>query len=406
MKHHLLKNYIVATVIYLSTVSALAGGANGGGGHGTLCRNEVKLLDYLQVESQWTDLKLDMGNRRTTVDQALKIVLDRLAKINPNRARLYREKISEMRDKMNFHKSRNTHTNDSSFLFIPEGCKGDLTIGRQMKPQYRGDREFNFDSNLLKKMKDGRHEAGLYLHEAIEWEYLNGGGKTDSTLVRRVAHFNAFISSDKMNDITLKEYISEVLSSQLFKRFDVQHGIPVIMYDGDFKEIEFYSSNRVKNIEAFYDFNGNIMEFPFSGKTIETFRPDEDYDMQDSLSHLSKGECGRDYKTPADFTANDGIPCLFGIKNPANNGLAFDWGTVFLESQNNRNQIGVLMSPGDNKAYLFPASRGDCTAVISIVDIKNSKISCNSSDSACQGDSDSPVVEINLETNEATCVVH
>ena len=422
-----------------SDVRQNMGGANGGGGHGTICGKEVKLLDHLQTKTQWTDIQLDLGKPGATVDVVLDHVLNRLEKINPNRANLYRKKIIEMLDPKNFRRFGNTHTNDSTGLLIPSGCSGDYTIAWQQAPQFVGDREFNFNLDLVEKMSDGRDLAGLFLHEAIEWEFLNRlseysessldisrltisrstispstiggdirpGGAGDvssmSTLVRRVAHFNTVISSVKMNGISLQDYIPEVLKSKLFTNFDVQYGIPAwVRYYRIPKQIDwlnFYTPNVLRRIE-FAATGDELVTIPFDGRQIQVSIPF----VNDGITgwvedFISNEECRHSYE----FTKKDGTPCFFSLPASANTGETFNWGTVSLESAFDNDQITFVQNPSKNEIYIstlmsyYIIDRLNETATISVTDSNNKKTTCRT-----DGKTRNYAI-VNLTTKEVSC---
>lgn len=369
----------------LVAFSASAGGRDGGGGHGTFCGNQVRLLDYQQ--SQW-GYTLNLGGPELkTVELKLDYILKRLAKVNPNRAKSYQDIIAIILNPKNFVPMGITNLSDAGGFLIPPGCHGEVQIAFQRNPVFSGDQQFTINSKLWDLMPIN-DRVGLLLHEAIYYEYLSNHSEGSGQYAFEiVAHFNFFLSSSMMNNISLNKYYEIFRNSRISSIIDTKNAIPIniasIQYTQDTQVLNFenvisaeifpYPIISLGNEEP--KMGNNTIGYYFAGKKIRS--------VFNSLDYRSKKICSSLIFDEHCSTFNkDGTLKLFAIPIAQN----FPWGNVQCGSLNEK--TFNIFQPNSQLAYL------SCSSSDSIITINGSQLSCDHSD----------VIKLDLNTMSASCV--
>jgi len=255
---------------------AFSGTETGNGGDAIVCydsnRNieSVRLLDYYEGirKERIKEIELGSNSGAKSYDQKVHYALNRLEKLNPTRAKLYRKWYTTFFSKEEFKwGDKLVNIADTGVLDFPNNCEV-LQIAAQEEPMIKGDKRYTIRKSLWNKM-DEDHKAGLILHELIYREaknqkvctsIMNSGGETRicknfHRKSKRVRYYNSILSSSKMNDMTLDSYI-EVVQTALLKYVDI-NGIPldsfgywqvedIIVYP----KIDFHTKNIVKSWSA------------------------------------------------------------------------------------------------------------------------------------------------------------
>jgi hypothetical protein len=217
-----MKCYVLIAVMAILPSLALAMGTEtGNGGDGLVCYNpngsikSVRLLDFYESIKLKRIKKLDLGPDHLDYKQKVHYVLDRVEKINPTRANLYRKWFSTFFSEEEFRwGDKLVNIADTGVLDYPENCEVEQ-IAAQQEPEFEGDKRYTIRKKTWKKM-DPRHRAGLILHELVYREAkaekvcYDAGESTRCENFhqnsKRVRYFNSFLASAGMNSISQKEY--------------------------------------------------------------------------------------------------------------------------------------------------------------------------------------------------------
>lgn len=206
-----MKNLLVLVfglLLTFVTGKSFAGVGSSGGGNVIVCKSnkDAELLDYYEARVI-RGLKIDLGDASLNYLDKVRYVLNRLKKIDPNRAEEYFEDLDD------FEKSSRiidnfelTPVDDSLISGLPSGCEL-KQAAVQHPPEFPNDPYYIISGNLWKLLSENG-KAGLVLHEIIYREMLHNNAK-DSKGAR---YYNGIISSLNYNYATLTEY-PEILSS-------------------------------------------------------------------------------------------------------------------------------------------------------------------------------------------------
>lgn len=205
-----------ALILMLLSSVVFAGNEGGNGGDGIYCPESttasarVVLLDYFEMN----DLVLGPSSNEW---EKVSFVLKRMARVNPNRARLYEEGLKNFLFETKFVRgTRLPDIPDQGNVAFPRKCElRQLAI--QETSYYFGENyhswntirpgRYTIDADLWDLM-DADSKAGLILHELIYREGANIRQHKNSRMVREM---NRLLSSYEMEGIPREEYNSKVL---------------------------------------------------------------------------------------------------------------------------------------------------------------------------------------------------
>lgn len=242
-------------------------------GNGSLIMPFYTLLDYYDAKRPGGyGFDLDLGPGKTN-EEKIKYVLDRLEKVDPFRANLYRKHAAEFESRMILSdaKSWGTPSNDlGSGYFLEENCTiRRLAILRSEQEVLLSGNSKAYEVSNLWETLDETTKAGIKLHEIAYGEAMVRGA-SDSLSVRR---YVALISS---RQVLTADYKLEILKSGLvfwgeqapdYENFDSYHmsvrGFPTFFNEefppgnswatGNGKVISFDSLPKTKNVVIYLD---------------------------------------------------------------------------------------------------------------------------------------------------------
>ncbi|MBS1971986.1 MAG: hypothetical protein JSU04_16870 [Bdellovibrionales bacterium] len=306
---------ILLLVLLLGGVSkAFAGFIVGNGGNVIVCGEgvlrTVELLDHW--ESRTTrNLNIQMGAPELAPEEKVQLVLERLKKINPNRATLYDHWLKTFMSETDFTNLEIISNADSGPAKITPGCKI-VQIAIQQDPDLPGDARYAIQKDLWGSLNsDGK--AGLILHELIYRELASQ--KPAHRTSKYVRYYNAFISSDQITTIKLNDYYNLLLKLQ-FAVMDTQYGFPIYILtendDGSLRQLD------VRFNEAKPDF----VSFAFARASFADFFSHLQYVWHGQALELVDQRCCD--PMPIHFN-NDGAPVDFSVRAQP---LKIDFGSL------------------------------------------------------------------------------
>ncbi|WP_413291068.1 hypothetical protein [Bdellovibrio sp. HCB337] len=245
------KIFILAFLLGATSAFAADGKDVGNGGDAVVCRNaknkitSVQFYDHFEAKEK-RQMVLDLGAATLSYEKKLDLLLARVKKINPSRARMYREWWSSFMKEAKFIKGSNLiDIPDTGGGFVPAGC-GLEQLAVQQTVKFPGDSRYTINQDLWDLM-DANSKAGLILHELILREATSDEvGQTNSINTR---YLNAVMSTKAYEKMSLKSYI-ELLQLTQFKVADAQGGVPI---DISKAEVMFLNDENILSAWAISD---------------------------------------------------------------------------------------------------------------------------------------------------------
>lgn len=257
------KLLIISLTLFSFSANA---GREGGGGNIIACsdQNGVKLqiLDYWQAEKR--NFNLDLGPANLSYMDKVQLVLKRIEKLNPDRYELY-SKWAQNFFSDTFWESDTTarlsQIDDIGALAIPGNCSIIQVISQQ-DSDLPDDKRYTVLLRWWDQL-DNDNKAGLVLHEIILRELTHQAlpPSTYGTNID-VAHqtskyaryFNGLISSSKISNMKLRDYIETLVSAKfLYGQDHLRFSIETYPIPDYFPycpygvcKIEFWDENKVK----------------------------------------------------------------------------------------------------------------------------------------------------------------
>lgn len=229
----------------------MGGDEKGNGGSVIYCPHNqpwerYEVLDLYEARAVQTfRLKLIEGY---SYQEVLGKMIDRLAGVNPTRAKLYQSyaKTFEQEARM-IADAEFTDVPDRGWGALPKGCQLVQGAVQYKRPSIAGYRYF-INKDVWDSM-DNTQRAALALHEIIYREgLLPENGFQSSNGVRLL---NGYLHSEYMRNVSLRNYVDVIQRSGL-QAIDIQ-GFPVILHGGGLGQsgdgsyaVEFYDSGTVK----------------------------------------------------------------------------------------------------------------------------------------------------------------
>jgi hypothetical protein len=180
--------FFVLTMTVLGAQSlAQTGSPVGNGGDATLCdvapgKSEASLFDYFEARLQNPGFLLEMGTA-SGVPEKINHVLNRLAKVSPQRAARYRAFIDSISTEEHFIDTDLVVINDVHNYLMPKNCRL-VQLAVHLKPEFDPYRRKVLIDRRVYGQLDDSGKAGLFLHEAIYNELISYGDQEDSAGVR------------------------------------------------------------------------------------------------------------------------------------------------------------------------------------------------------------------------------
>lgn len=246
-KNQMIKSLI--SLLFLSWTSwnsaALASGRTvGNGGNIVLCKISDKeysyeLLDFYESRVM-RHIQPDFFELGKNIDQKMDIILKRLEKLSPERARLYRSYYASFLSEVQWIQEGglNTIPDSDHIISPPPGCLVRQTVN-QSQPLLPYDKRYFVDQEVWDHLDDNQ-KTGLILHEIIYREALSIG-HVNSVSTR---YLNSFISSSQMDQISVREF-NKLLKDLGFTTNSI-HGVAINLK----MPVEFYQNDQLKNAEV------------------------------------------------------------------------------------------------------------------------------------------------------------
>jgi hypothetical protein len=205
-------------LIFLFTLAVHAGTEVLNGGNAIVLRDsEGKILKARLYDYHEGGIRGIVPNiPGETVEQKLKILFERLARISPERAKMYAGQFLNFEQDRGFINEPLAPQNDLNPISIPVGYKIEQ-LALQRRPIFPQDKHFYINEEIWQAL-DADNRAGLILHELIYREAI-GFGHTSSTYVR---YFNSLIAADRLPERASDQEIFNFYGLLNFPRFDIR----------------------------------------------------------------------------------------------------------------------------------------------------------------------------------------
>lgn len=264
----------IAAMVGLAS-SAYAGKEVGNGGDALVCLKpsgkieSVTMYDHYEAAAKYK-LTIDLDPKLRTRDEKVALVLDRIARLNPSRAKLYREWFRSFFLEAEFLKDVHlVDIPDTGDGFYPQNCHLEQ-LAVQRVPKFPGEMRYTVDRNLWDRMSP-ESQAGLVVHELMlrEATTVVRGAQTNS---RNARYFNSIASTHALDGMGTKAY-HDLLQLVEFDRADAQGGVPIFLPPVG-KPLKYHPNGLVRSAtgtgEDFdYAWQGNTL--PLSGMTALEF---------------------------------------------------------------------------------------------------------------------------------------
>ncbi len=238
------KRILTCLALSLSlSAAAFAAKEAGNGGNVILCPAPssfpaARIYDHYEAEVKYSR-HIDLGGPALTVDQKTDLVFTRIARLNPNRAALYRGWYATFWQEANLLPGITiAPVADTGVGFVPAGCMLTQTAV-QSDPTLPGDKRYLISKDIWDQM-DSDSQAGLILHELIYREAIHQTNAQDNSMMAR--YLNGYFSSPDVESATLKTYI-QTIEQASYDLTDAQQAVPILA--GVVGSVTFFDDNTV-----------------------------------------------------------------------------------------------------------------------------------------------------------------
>lgn len=235
----------LVVLLMLFTVPSRAAFEKGNGGDAiTSCKDpnrpKVQFYDLYEAEHRYS-LRLVIPDGSTAIEKAENLI-SRIHRLNPNRAKLYREWLSTFFEETKFITGKSlVDVPDTGAGFIPAGCILEQLI-IQVDPSFPKDKRYTINKDLWNQM-DIYNQAAAILHELILREASLPENNHITSQPTRYLH--AIIESSQMMEETAQSWVEKLMLTH-FDRAD--WGNNPIQLD---PVPEFYDENHFKKVYLF-----------------------------------------------------------------------------------------------------------------------------------------------------------
>lgn len=248
-------------VPFLSFSRGRGGDWVGNGGNVLSCTDsqELLLLDY--VEADQRGLTIDLGGGATYQEQVL-FTLDRLQKVNPTRADLYRKWLQTFISETEWMQgAKFVPVPDIGVGVIPLNCEvKQIAVQKPDEQMFPGDKRYIIDRQLWNRLSE-KNKAGLVLHELIYREAITEGHVSSM----KVRYFNQSISSSSFANFDQKQMLN-LTKIVDFSQVDY-YGIPV-----DITDAKYFTDGSLMKAQATGGFiKGTKTSLPLIGKEVSFY---------------------------------------------------------------------------------------------------------------------------------------
>ncbi len=307
----------------------------GNGGWAIVCRNPMdgsiraaQILDYYDAK-RWK-LTVDLGEpkefapgtsdeaKREIVKAKIGIMLERLRQVSPRRAQLYAERVAAFwGGEASFSKgiviATANRNPDHGRTTIPQGCGLELAA-EQHRPVVKEDPYYEVNADIVDALSPDDY-AGLVMHEIIYREALDID-REYHYFSTRARHFNAYLASGKINQLTPQELV-EFLRSMKFNGVKIgDHEYSLYAEKGEWavdrRSLE-YTTVLTAPLEIDFHPNGQVRKgrlaplqrpfVPLQGKMTEIYSPaDVEFHANGNLAKGQLVAVGPDGRWTKEYT--------------------------------------------------------------------------------------------------------
>lgn len=239
----------VACLLAFSSVT-VAGPRVGNGGDVLLCQGvkdqpSIQLLDHYEAV-KFRSVVVHLGSKDIPYYNKVQTVLQNLARLNPSRAALYHQWLSDFQLDAFFTTENIMPIADVGPATLPKGCKV-AQIAVHQDPDLPGDHRYTVYKPYWDRL-DNDGKAGLILHEIIYREMIAQRPAHENS--KYVRYMNAILSSDQMLTMSLQDYYNKLVS-MMVATMDTQMGLPITIVDEDsqgslaYPAVKFADANTV-----------------------------------------------------------------------------------------------------------------------------------------------------------------
>ncbi len=269
---------VVVFILLSASPLAYAVKEVGNGGDAIVCRRggkitSVRFYDYYEAENV---VKLGVPNTGlpgATLDERMTTLFARMERLNPSRAKLYRQWYGEF-----FQASESEFLTgvelvdipDTGDGFYPVGCKLEQLV-IQRTPRFAAERRYTVNADLYQSLDDhGR--AGMILHELILREVR--GQTVPHVNSVNARYFNALVSTDQLSQLSLKAYFA-YLDLLEFEFGDAQFGVPVLVRGEPaltFLNEDFVQKAEIRQVPFSYAWKGQTLQLEYDQYSAKVSR--------------------------------------------------------------------------------------------------------------------------------------
>lgn len=248
--------------------SEQGGHSVGNGGKGVICRDSegrilsIELLDFYEARVV-RGIQRDLGAPSLSVSEKIRVALERLARLSPQRAREYQAQADRFFDEVLFLRGQTLiGTDDSDHISFPSGCAVEQ-MATQNEPRLPEDKRYTINQDLWERL-DSDNQTGLILHEIIYREAIESGQNNS----RSSRYINSYITSKKIDGLS-PETFTKILQELGFQYSEIQ-GVWLSLFRVERPRWEGEPLRRVSTPPEFYP-NGNLRSGWSKYKSTLTF---------------------------------------------------------------------------------------------------------------------------------------
>jgi len=186
-----------------------------------------ELLDFYEAKIEY-GFTIDLGDVSLPIPEKVELALARLARLDPERAALYRQWHAAFEDE-----SANlpagvalSSTDDYGAVDRRPDC-GVKQAAVQRRPVVTGGKRFFFDPEVVGRL-DADNRAGLILHEIIYRDGIRRGHVTS----RLVRYLTALLASEDFENLSATDYRARLLETRMNEyRYESLRYFPGLVFD-------------------------------------------------------------------------------------------------------------------------------------------------------------------------------
>ncbi len=196
--------------LFMLCNTGIAGDGVGGGGV-VICRDKAgnvtsaELLDFYEARMLPPRRNIALGDATLTAVDKVKLALNRLKHLDPERAKRYEQKAEEFFRHVGWEKNIPlTSTNDFGYVQLEPNCK----IEQLCRQDWSAKNKYTIDQNRWNQLVTDHH-AGLLLHEIAYEEAMALGHKT-SVATRKLTGLLGSRELENLNPAAYRSFLKNL----------------------------------------------------------------------------------------------------------------------------------------------------------------------------------------------------